>query len=251
MNLLSVAFWRRRCIDLKIAFIDLTGIGKSDVISLHGNLFELSHPRMTKELTKALYYGSYELPEIELIKRHIKPNDRVIELGVGIGATSLILHDLVGSGSLCVFDADKRNIAMAKRNFDLNEKHVLCRNFALSSGAERPRTIRIASNVNPLASAAVDVNRTGGEMEFEVDTLDFEQTISEFEATALVLDIEGGEYDLLMNAAGFGSLRTIVMETHAMDIGMEKNIAMLDRLEQAGFEIAESTANGTVLALKR
>lgn len=251
MNLLSVAFWRRRCIDLKYFSINLTGIGKSDVISLHGNLFDLSHPRMTKDMTKALHYGSYELPEIELIKRHIKPNDRVIELGVGLGATSLILHDLVGSGSLCVFDADKRNIAMAKRNFEINEKHITCRNFALASGAERPRTIRIVSNANPLASAVVDVNRTGGEMELEVETLDFEQTIGEFEATALVLDIEGGEYDLLMNAAGFGSLKTMVMETHAADIGEENNIAMLDRLTRAGFEIAETTANGAVLALKR
>ena len=93
--------------------------------------------------------------------------------------------------------------------------------------------------------------RLGGELEFEVETLDFEQIIGEFEATALVLDIEGGEYDLFMNAAGFGSLKTVVMETHAMDIGMEKNVALLDKLKQASFEVAESTANGTVPALRR
>ncbi len=85
-----------------------------------GNVeFNHSHPRMTRDLTRALHYGSYELPEIELIKRQIKPNDRVIELGVGIGATSLILYDLVGPENLCVFDADKRTIGMAKRNLEL------------------------------------------------------------------------------------------------------------------------------------
>jgi hypothetical protein len=88
-------------------------------------------------------------------------------------------------------------------------------------------------------------------MVLEVETLDFEQIIGEFDATALVLDIEGSEYDLLMNAAGFGSLKTILMETHVRVIGTEKNTAMLDRLTQAGFEIAESTANGAFLALKR
>jgi len=251
MNLLSAAFWRRRCIDLKISLIDLTGLGKSEVISLHGNLFDMSHSRMTRQLIKALHYGSYELPEINMIKRHIKPNDRVIELGVGIGATSMVLCDLVGSESLCVFDVDERNISLAKRNFELSGKQITCQYFALTSGPDQPRTIRIASSANPTSSAAADLNRSDQESENEVATLDFEHVIGEFEATALVMDIEGSEYDLLMKADGFASLKTIIMETHARHIGTEKNIAMLNRLTQAGFEVAESTADGEVLALRR
>ena len=95
------------------------------------------------------------------------------------------------------------------------------------------------------------MSQPGGEVEFVVETLDFEKTLREFGATALVLDIEGSEVDLLTNAMEFGAVKTIVMETHPAFVGNDNIRSMLERLERAGFRIAEHTSGGAVVALRR
>ena len=210
-------------------------------VRCHGNLFDLQQPRMTDEFKTALMKGTYEWREIDMIDRFVREDDRVAELGVCIGATSMFLHDRVGKDNLVIFDADPRNLEMALHNFKLNEKDIHCVNAILWSGTDRPETVSFSSNENPASSSLLD--REGSEVSFEIETKDLETVLQEHKATVIVLDIEGGEIDLFNNAGDLPGVRLIIMEAHERVVGKEANEDMLDRLKARGFEIAENRMN--------
>ncbi len=210
-------------------------------IRFHGNLFDLRHPRMIDGIQQALEKGTYEWREIAMIDRHVRQDDRVVELGACLGATSMFLYDRVGKDGLVVFEADPRNLEMARHNFKLNRKNVHCENAILWSGPNRPDTVSFGSNENPSSSSLLD--REGNEVTFEIQTKDFETALAEHQATVIVLDIEGGEIDLFNNAGDLSGIRVIIMEAHERVVGEEANEAMLDGLKARKFEISENLSN--------
>lgn len=218
-------------------------------IRCHGNLFDLKHPRMIDGIREALEKGTYEWREIAMIDRHVQPDDRVVELGACLGATSMFLYDRVGKDGLVVFEADPRNLEMAQHNFKLNRKHVRCENAILWSGPNRPETVSFGSNENPSSSSLLD--REGNEVTFDVQTKDFETALGEHQASVIVLDIEGGEIDLFNNADDLPSVRLVLLETHSRIVGESANNRMVKGLENRGFLVKESMRDGDFLALER
>ncbi len=218
-------------------------------ISFYGNKFDLNHPRMIDGIRSALEKGTYESREIQLIDRFVRPDDRVVELGACLGATSLFLFDRVGEDGLIVFEADPRNLEMAQHNFRLNKKPVRCEHAVLWSGQDRPETIAFGSNENPSSSSLLD--RDGQVVMVEVKTHQFETALRDHKATAIVLDIEGGEIDLFNNAIDLDGIRLILLETHARFTGTSANEKMIDGLKNRGFSIVESLRDGDFLALER
>lgn len=220
-------------------------IRQTGCVRCHGNLFDLQHPRMTDEFKASLMKGTYECREIDMIDHYVSENDRVVELGVCIGATSMFLYDRVGKDNLVVFEADPRNLEMALHNFKLNDKHINCVNAILWSGGDRPETVSFGSNENPASSSLLE--RKGSEVSFDVETKDLETALQDHHATVLVLDIEGGEIDLFNKAGDLPGLRTIIMEAHERIVGKDVNEDMLERLKARGFQIAENRLNKYVV----
>lgn len=214
------------------ALIKMTGR-----IRRYGNLFDMRHPRMIDGIRDALIRGTYEGREVGMIERHIKSDDRVLELGACIGATSLVLYDKVGRDALIVYEADLRNLEMAKNNFRINRKPVCCENAVLWSGPDRPDAITFSSNENPSSSSLIE--RAGTDQTVKVQTKDFDTALAEHSASVLVLDIEGGEIDLFAKAGDMPGLRMIMLEAHERVVGKEANEAMLAGLEKRGFNIIE------------
>ncbi|WP_299153949.1 FkbM family methyltransferase [uncultured Tateyamaria sp.] len=196
---------------------------------------------MIEGIQQALEKGTYEWREIAMIDRHVRSDDRVVELGSCLGATSLFLYDRVGADGLIVFEADPRNLEMAQHNFELNGKCVRVENAILWSGPERPETVSFGSNENPSSSSLLD--RSGNEKIFDVPTRDFETVLRDHKATVIVLDIEGGEIDLFNNSGDLSGVRVIVMEAHERIVGEDANQSMIERLEARGFKVAENLSN--------
>ena len=251
MGYQHAGFFRRRQIDLRNLVSDVFGVARRRTIRAYGWEFLRRDPRMTREMRRGLEFQFYEAEEIHLISTHLVPGDRVLELGVGMGVTSLVIAGIVGAENLRLYEIDPGNAALAERNFALNGVPLRCRLAAVVSGENAPATLEFTSNIDPLRSSAADIRLAGVLSTFSVETCQFETVCKEFSATALVIDIEGSEYDLIMRATDFGGVAKIILEVHPDFIGQEKVDALLARLNREGFNVVDRIKNGTVLALLR
>lgn len=219
------------------------------IVTYHGNRFDISHPRCNALIGGSIIKSSYEKMELQMIGEFVRPTDRVIELGACMGVTSLVLYDLVGRENHLVIEADRRNLAMAEHMFDLNDKDVRMTFGILASGDHIAEQTTFASNANPSSSS--QYVRDGSETADTVPTIQFENILEEEQATALVLDIEGGEFDLFTHAKSFGLLKRIMLEAHPDILGAAKTAKMLAALNEHGFQIAESRHGGRFMILER
>ncbi len=222
---------------------------RGPIVLYYGNQFDLSHPRCNALIGGSIIKGSYERMELKMIREFVRPTDRVIELGACMGVTSLFLFDLVGRGSHLVIEADRRNLDLARHMFDLNGKDVRINFGILASGDAIKTEIAFASNVNASSSSVYD--REGCETSEQVPTIRFERIIEDERATVLVLDIEGGEYELFTNASSFGSIQRILLEAHPDIIGETKMREMLASLKAHGFAPILDYENSRFLILER
>ena len=220
-----------------------------DIVVYEGHRFDIRHPRCTQQIAAALVRGSYEDREIALIRRHVSADDRVLELGACMGATSLVLHDIVGAENLLVVEADPRNLDMARGMFALNGVAIRMEHGVLMAGGNVPECVDFTSNANPSSSSLA--TREGAERAETVPALSFEEVLEREGSTALVLDIEGGEHDLFTRAASLGTLRLIVMETHPHVVGEAGMRAMHAGLAAHGFRLHRSYRAGQFLVLRR
>lgn len=216
---------------------------------LYGHKFDLRHPRVSDIIRRALLKKSYERPEVEMIRRRILPSDRVVEVGTGIGATALVISDIVGVEKLWSFEGDPRTLELAQHNFSLNGKQIKVEHAVLWSAPNRPPSVEFSSNA--ILSGSSLIPRAGKEITVSTPARDLDEVLKLHRASAIVLDIEGGEIELLGRHTELSGIRTILMETHVRVVGHEANDAMLERLEELGFRVTESVRNGGFLALQR
>lgn len=210
--------------------------------------FSTTHERMDSRIRWALAKNTYERPEIDMLRRHMRPDDRVLEVGICVGVTSLVTSKIVGAEDMLLYEADPRNFDLARTNFELNRVPLKMRNRVLWSGPNRPRSVRFNCNENPSSSSLLDRNNVAHSVEVETEAM--EDVLAEAAPTVICSDIEGGEIDLFGKCADFGSVRLILLETHARLTGQDAVDGMLAHLGTCGFKVVESH-NGDFTALAR
>jgi hypothetical protein len=84
----------------------------------------------------------------------------------------------------------------------------------------------------------------------DVPILCLEHEIAAHRANVLIIDIEGGEIDLL-DRADLSPIRLIIMETHYWAVGAEATDKMIRRLIYQGFDIDVSISRDGVVVLRR
>jgi FkbM family methyltransferase len=223
--------------------------GVDGIVTYEGYRFDLSHPRCTSQIGAAVVERTYEQREIDLIRRYVTRGDRVIELGVCLGATTLVLAEIVGRENLLAIEADPRNLALAEAMFALNQLDIRMEHGVLVSGTLVPETISFRSNANPSSSSLAE--RGGSEITVTVPALSFEEILRREKATCLVLDIEGGEFELFTGATDLGVVEQIIMEAHPAVIGDGGMAELHAALLRFGFRKYRDIERGRFLIYRR
>ncbi|NEQ37076.1 MAG: FkbM family methyltransferase [Okeania sp. SIO3I5] len=84
----------------------------------------------------------------------------------------------------------------------------------------------------------------------QVPVKSFNEEVYKINPTFLILDIEGGEYDLLQ-FADFHTIKKIVIELHPHFFGQEKLDFVISRLKDAGFNVNKKLSFTKQLLLQR
>jgi FkbM family methyltransferase len=218
---------------------------------LDGCTFDLQ--TIPASLTKLfLLDGQYELPERRAVKRHLKRDLPVIELGGALGVVACITNKLLADPSAhVVVEANPLAIPQLQLNKESNHCAFEIVNRAIAYGVDAVTfcpTVDLASN--SLESDGTQLYET--EQAVTVKAVQLGSLVSEygFGNFSLVCDIEGKEYDLVCQEIEvLRKADVIILETHARLIGEDKNQFLINRLKDVGFRIAEQ--DGFVITLRQ
>ena len=181
-----------------------------EIMDVHGVALPLSSHEVSPVIWQALTDGSYEAKEARSVLKAIKPGDRVLELGSGIGIITSIIAG-IKDVSVWAFEANPSTAALAERVIKAN-----CRgNVEFSQGlltADEPRSYSFYVRKD-LWMSSMDENQGPYEKRIEISSENIDEFVASRGITALVMDIEGAERDLL-GRAELAGVERIFVELH-------------------------------------
>lgn len=195
---------------------------------------------VNKSIRAAVVKGTYELAERRLLESTIRPNDKVLELGAGIGLISLLSTRLAGAGNVVSYEANELMKPVIDENFRLNGQvpNVVYR--AVTATGEDVEFFR-ASNV--ISSSMFD--RDIGAEKVRVQSVSLAAILRSVEPDVLIMDVEGTEIDLIPEVRLHG-VRDIVLELHPHIIGTDQCEHVQKCLVDDGF-VLRATLDKNVL----
>ena len=204
----------------------------SDTIEVHGVRVPFVPEIITPKIEKPLRRGKYEQGEVELMRAILRPGDRLLELGAGLGVVSSAAAQVAGVEQILSVEADPQLIPLIQETWRLNG----IKNANIQNGVAMAKTgapVNFYVRTNFWASSMEPDSRPYSHIE-EVPSAGVDKLIDTFRPTVLSCDIEGGELGLL-DHVDLSGLRHIVMEVHPKVYGQEGLRTIVDKLAEQGF----------------
>lgn len=200
---------------------------------------------LSAPIQRAIHRGHYEAPELACLQRALTASDVVLELGTGLGLLAAFCARRVGSERVFTFEANPALRPLIEETFRLNEVAPTLETVML--GAESGRR---AFYVDRDFWRSSTVRGTRPVQEVDVPVWAFNGELERRRPTVLIIDIEGGEVELV-EYMRLDGVRTVIIELHPRVIGVERTEAVKAFFAASGFTTAASEAKGTVLWLER
>lgn len=214
-----------------------------------GIRFPLTPDILSKKARRGLRKGTYEIEEAETARDLLHDGDTVLELGAGIGFISSYLRKFTKVDRIVAYEANTSLIPYISQVHALNGiEKVEVRNAAVLDSPENDtipfyvRTEFWSSSLSPDRKGVVDT--------LSVPTKNWCDLITEIAPTSLVMDIEGGEVDLL-ERCDLGSIRRAVIELHPSKCGLAGMAKVHAAITRQGFTIVKESSDRSVISLSR
>lgn len=203
-------------------------------------------PFLNETRIRRINAARYEGQEIAGALHVVGADDVVLEIGAGIGVVGGVIALNARPRAVHAFEANPALIPTIERLYRANglTDRIGVRNMVLMSAPDRPDTVPFHVRSSYLGSSLIDRDGRAREV-VQVPTADFAETCAALSPTVLVMDIEGGELDLLRHA-DLSPFRAVVIEFHPEAYGVEGMRECKTILRQAGFRRVDQTSTRTV-----
>lgn len=224
--------------------------GRGLTFELNGVLIQAPSDVITPTIAEALSTGAYEAEEARIVARALKPCDRVLEIGSGLGFVSTLIARDDRVASLVAVEADPRLAKRAASTLSLNS----CASTEVMNAVMAPEA--------STGDMAVFYQRPDFWMSsmFETDVpydrivnvpvLSLNEMLRDRAITCIVCDIEGGEVDLL-KGADLAGVDRIVVELHDHITGLSGVSTLFDIMRRKGFAYDPRCSEGTVVLFRQ
>lgn len=176
-------------------------------VTISGVRLHLDHPALSPRMKFNLRLGHYEAHEQVLLRTCLMPTDRVLEVGAGVGFLSNLAAQTVPSDQITAVEANPDLIDLIEKNKSLNDTSFRVINAVLGQG-DGTRDFYVTENFWASGLAPIE-----GAKKISVPQIDFSALLGDVDPTVLVIDIEGGEADLLSDIA-LPNVTTAIVELH-------------------------------------
>ncbi len=208
--------------------------GTEIAATCHGINVPMS-PFLTEARINRINAHKYEGEEVDGALQVVRPGDRVLELGAGIGLVGAVISLNCTPAKVLSFEANPSLIEHIRKLHALNglSERMEVRNQVLLSTADAPESISFHIRKSYLGSSLME-RAAPAATRVDVPTARYAQVKEQFRPDVLIMDIEGGELDFLRHASLEG-VRAVVIEFHPGMYGVEGMRECKRILTEAGF----------------
>jgi len=230
--------------------MQLPKIGDQAVARCHG-LGVPPSPFLNEKRIARINAAGYEGREIAGALHVVRPGDRVLELGAGLGIVGGVVALNAFPLRVVSYEANPALIPHIRALHALNgiESVIEVRNAVLVAGPDRPSTLPFHVRPSYLGSS-LDGHGARVVETVEVPTADLAGVMAEVRPDVMLVDIEGGELAIL-KAIDLDGVRAIVIEFHPESYGFAGTQDCKRVLRRAGFERIEEHSTRTVWTCAR
>jgi len=191
--------------------------------------------------------GEYEKNEMDIVRKTLCSDDRILEFGAGIGLLSTYCALEIGSERVKTFEANPFMQPLISKTFALNGVSP-----ALVIGAIGPKHGQLEFHVreNFWASSSHRDRAKGSIQTIAVPMHGMHDEILAMRPTYLFIDIEGAE-EKLVGSSELPGVEKVMVELHPELIGEEGVRSFLGWLSDLGFRSNDRISKGRELFLDR
>lgn len=200
---------------------------------------------------EAMVAGRHERPERLALQAMLRPKDRLLELGAGVGFLGALAAKLIPDLEVLSYEANPELLPTIREFYALNnlESRAEARNEIVLADPKRPDHVKFHIHGSYLGSSLYEVGPKGRKP-IKVPTVSWSAVKTIFQPTILLMDIEGAEFEFLAHA-DLSGLRAVILEFHPNHYGDEGVIRCRRRLRRQGFAPKHRFAGGMVWGLER
>lgn len=206
---------------------------RTPVICVSGIEIPISLP-ISDNVREALIKGGYEAAELRTIASKLSPEDRVLEVGTGLGLISSYCAARIGGDRVYTYEANPQlepliRHVYARNNVTVNLEIGILGNAAGTSDFFVHKDFWSSSKQNRGHSSNV----------ITVPVFDAREVVSRIMPTFLIMDIEGGEVELL-EILDLSVFTKVAIELHTHLLGQDKVDELRKFLINSGFKIDQN-----------
>lgn len=193
--------------------------------------------------------GSYEAREAEALRKIIRPGERILELGGGLGFIASIAGKNPNTEAILVFEANPRLGPVISAALKANG----VTNAQIQSGVLSKSKKGLANFYcrKDFWSSSLSPQKDDIDVEIvQVPVFKLHDIIRWFVPTLIICDIEGGEDDLF-NRVRLPGVRQILIEMHQGVIGRQGMKRVFDNFSAAGFHYEQRYSCRSIVLFSR
>lgn len=217
---------------------------RGSIVALSGVKVRLSR-QIPLVISERLLYGGYEAQERRLVEASVTKEDTVLELGTGLGVLAVLCAQRVGAHRVHTYEANPALLTSIRDTFDLNglSPQLSLGLVGPSSGEGKLFVAREFWRSTAVPTALAGKPTT-------VPMVSLEDLLNGIQPTVMIMDVEGGEYELLLHSTLLG-VRKVIIELHPHIIGSQNCDQVMDRLRFLGFNVNDGSQEDNCFLLVR
>jgi FkbM family methyltransferase len=213
--------------------------------TLRGLTLSLPAAALKGNLERALSSGRYENHEADALLLHLRPGDRLLDLGAGLGFICALAARVLGEAAVAGVEAGPETVKLARKNLAANGyPGVRVMRGAVVGAGEG----EVEFGQRPAFWASALQGPEGWPENAEVIRVPARpigKLLARFAPTVISCDIEGGEREVLVQP--LPGVRLVVVETHPQIYGVAGVARINAALLGQGFLAAEGARKDTLV----
>lgn len=215
---------------------------------INGVRIPIDHRLMTRRILRALASSNYEKQETGLAMKVIGDGDVVLELGAGLGYISTLIRKRTRAGRIVCVEANPLLIPYIRNVHAINGVSEVDLLHGVADRGTNGGSVPFYCRAAFWSSSLDDAEPYDSIV--ETPTMPLARLIDTHKPSVLIVDIEGGELDLLVGIEDLGSVQSTVLEMHPTVYGTNGVKAITKSLQKLGFRKC-GTVSGRVVAFER